>query len=65
MGFVEVEKFDGFVMADIPGLIEGASQGLGLGDRFLRHIERCSIILHLIDCTSDDILQDYKTVNKF
>lgn len=64
LGFVEVEKFDGFVMADIPGLIEGASQGLGLGDRFLRHIERCSIILHLIDCTSEDILQDYKTIRK-
>jgi GTP-binding protein len=51
-----------FVIADIPGLIEGASQGHGLGDKFLKHIERCNILLHLIDGSSDDIVRDYKTI---
>ena len=51
-----------FVIADIPGLIEGASDGIGLGDKFLKHIERCKILLHLIDINSEDILKDYKTI---
>ncbi len=50
------------VLADIPGLIEGAHEGTGLGDRFLKHVERCSIFLHLIDATSEDIVRDYKTI---
>lgn len=53
-----------FVVADIPGLIEGASSGAGLGDKFLKHIERCKILIHLIDATSDDVLADYTTVKK-
>jgi GTP-binding protein len=51
-----------FVIADIPGLIEGAHEGRGIGDRFLGHIERCSVLLHIIDGTSESIGQDYNTI---
>ena len=51
-----------FVMADIPGLIEGASEGRGLGDQFLAHVERCSVLLHLVDGTSGTITKDYRTI---
>lgn len=51
-----------FVLADIPGLIEGASEGAGLGDRFLGHVERCGVLIHLVDGTSEDVAADYRTI---
>lgn len=61
LGVVKAGDYD-FVLADIPGLIEGAHVGHGLGDRFLGHIERTSVLLHLIDITQDDVLGAYKTI---
>ena len=53
-----------FVIADLPGLIEGAAEGAGLGHRFLGHVERCSVILHLIDGTEDDVVAAYDTIRE-
>lgn len=55
---------NGKIIADIPGLIEGAAMGKGLGDKFLKHIERTKIILHCIDCQSENIMKDYQVVRK-
>jgi GTP-binding protein len=63
LGVVDQDGY-GFLVADIPGLIEGASQGKGLGDEFLRHVERTAVLLHLIDVQSDDCLRDYKVIQQ-
>jgi GTP-binding protein len=63
LGVARIE-FEEFVIADIPGLIEGASTGHGLGDKFLRHIERCRTLLHLIDASVEDVVAAYKTIRK-
>lgn len=61
LGVVKAGNYD-FVIADIPGLIEGASEGVGLGHRFLGHVERTNVLLHLIDCVQDDIVEAYTTI---
>ena len=53
-----------FTLADIPGLVQGAHKGVGLGDKFLRHIERCKILLHLIDLSEDNLVKTYKQIIK-
>ncbi len=63
LGVVKKRSGDGYVVADIPGLIEGASEGIGLGHDFLRHVERCRFLVHLIDSTEKNPFENYKKIN--
>jgi GTPase len=63
LGVVGVDDVE-FVIADIPGLIEGAHEGRGLGDQFLAHVERCAVLLHLVDGTSEDVAVDWETIDR-
>ena len=63
LGVAWVDGYE-MVIADIPGLIEGAHEGVGLGDRFLKHVERCSAFLHLIDATSENVVEVYTAIRK-
>lgn len=62
LGVVRLDDGASFVLADIPGLIEGAHEGAGIGDRFLGHVERCAAILHLVDASHDDVVETYETI---
>ena len=64
LGVVRLNATEEFVLADIPGLIEGAHEGTGLGDRFLGHIERCAVLLHLIDGSQADPVRAWRTVRR-
>ena len=64
LGVVRLDDETEFVLADLPGLIEGASEGAGLGTRFLGHVERCAVILHLIDGTEDDVAGAYRAIRQ-
>src|SRR6202007_981342 len=62
LGVVDLSSTERFVLADIPGLIEGASEGAGLGTRFLGHVERTAVLIHLVDATQDDAGEAWRTV---
>ena len=63
LGVVRKRTGDGYVVADIPGLIEGASEGVGLGHDFLRHVERCRFLVHLVDVTAEDPMNNFDVIN--
>ena len=64
LGVVKKQSGDGYVVADIPGLIEGASEGTGLGHEFLRHVERCRFLIHVVDISQDNPVENYKKINE-
>lgn len=64
LGVVDIDNKKSLLIADIPGLIEGASTGKGLGDEFLRHVSRCQILLHLVDANSEQVAKDYKIIRQ-
>jgi len=64
LGVIRLTAAEEFVLADIPGLIEGAHDGAGLGDRFLGHVERCAVLLHLIDGAAGNVVDAWRTIRR-
>ena len=64
LGVVNLDEFETMVLADIPGLIEGAAEGIGLGHEFLRHVERTKVLIHLLDGSAKEPLEDWKMINQ-
>ena len=64
LGVIRLSMAEEFVLADIPGLVEGAHEGAGLGDRFLGHVERCAVLLHLVDGAAGDVVKAWRTVRE-
>ena len=64
LGVVRKPSGDGFVIADIPGIIEGAHQGVGLGFEFLKHVQRCRFLIHVVDISNENAVENYHTINK-
>jgi GTP-binding protein len=64
LGVIRLSNSEEFVLADIPGLIEGAHEGAGLGDRFLGHVERCAVLIHLIDGAAGHVVDAWRTVRE-
>src|ERR1700761_503694 len=64
LGVIRLSNSEEFVLADIPGLIEGAHDGAGLGDRFLGHVERCAVLLHLVDGAAGDVVRNWRTIRE-
>ncbi len=62
LGVADIDGTESLLIADIPGLIEGAAEGKGLGDEFLRHVERTAVLLHLVDVSSEDVVRDYRII---